>query len=378
MTIEEKISQAKAKLLVDYPYFGTLATKLQLKVNDDIESFRCSATTLEYREEYLGEVTIDELEFIFANGAMHATLAHDKRRSKRSGWLWQMATDMAINDMLVTNGMQLPYGAHYRKRFEGMYAEEIYEELKSDILRADEDLEYEADSFDDLEQPNEEQSKLQSQEQIAEEILTEQLFAEEAIALLESQLQRGEAPETIERFFDISHLSSVDWRWELRGAIDHYARDDYTLLPPSKKLLYSGIYLPSHISQTFKLVVVVDSSASIDEGLLNLFLSELSFLLSMIEKYSVDIIICDDRVHSHKTYEQGEALEASIKGGGGTDFRVAFQYVDKEIDDVKLLLYFTDLEGIFPVASPEYEVKWVTQKREEVPFGSLIVLNDSV
>lgn len=376
MKLSEKISQAKAKLLVDKPYFGTLASKLELIVNDDIEAFISNGVKLEYREAYLDSLEIEELEFIFANGAMHASLAHDKRRNNRSGWLWQMATDMAINDMLVENGMKLPYGAQYRKRFAGMYAEEIYAELKADILRDDEDLEYEANSADDVEKKYEKDSKNESQtpEELQEEILQEQLLAEEAIALLERELKKGEAPLSIERFFTLEYEGKIDWRDELKMALDRYFRDDYTLLPPSKKLLYSGIYLPSSVSQTFRLVIVVDSSGSVDEVLLNTFLSEVNFLMSLVSHYEIELIVCDDKVHSHRTFYSGESLDVRLKGGGGTDFRVAFRFVEESFDDVKLLLYFTDLEGIFPQERPNYEVKWVTQKSKYIPFGSIIEL----
>jgi len=380
MKLSQKISQAKAKLLVDKPYFGTLASKLELIVNDDIEAFISNGVKLEYREAYLDSLEIEELEFIFANGAMHASLAHDKRRNSRSGWLWQMATDIAINDMLVENGMKLPYGAEYRKRFSGMYAEEIYAELKADILRDDEDLEYEADSADDVEQKyekdstNKHQTPEQMPEELQEEILQEQLLAEEAIALLEREFKKGEAPLSIERFFRLEYEGKIDWRDELKMALDRYFRDDYTLLPPSKKLLYSGIYLPSSVSQTFRLVIVVDSSGSVDEVLLNTFLSEVNFLMSLVSHYEIELIVCDDKVHSHKTFYSGESLDVSLKGGGGTDFRVAFKFVEENFDDVKLLLYFTDLEGIFPQESPNYEVKWVTPKSRETPFGSIIEL----
>jgi len=376
MKLSAKISQAKAKLLVDKPYFGTLASKLELIVNDDIEAFISNGVKLEYREAYLDSLEIEELEFIFANGAMHASLAHDKRRNNRSGWLWQMATDMAINDMLVENGMKLPYGAQYRKRFAGMYAEEIYAELKADILRDDEDLEYEANSADDVEKKYEKDSKNESQtpEELQEEILQEQLLAEEAIALLERELKKGEAPLSIERFFTLEYEGKIDWRDELKMALDRYFRDDYTLLPPSKKLLYSGIYLPSSVSQTFRLVIVVDSSGSVDEVLLNTFLSEVNFLMSLVSHYEIELIVCDDKVHSHRTFYSGESLDVRLKGGGGTDFRVAFRFVEESFDDVKLLLYFTDLEGIFPQERPNYEVKWVTQKSKYIPFGSIIEL----
>ena len=67
-------------------------------------------------------------------------------------------------------------------------------------------------------------------------------------------------------------------------------------------------------------------------------------------------------------------LNVDLIGGGGTDFRPVFKYVQDNFDDVKLLLYFTDLEGVFPKEYPNYEVKWVSTKENELPFGSLILL----
>ncbi|WP_457743692.1 vWA domain-containing protein [Sulfurimonas sp.] len=372
---EKKLSQAKAKLLVDYPYFGTLASKLEVIINDDIEAFKSNGVKLEINSDYLENLELSEAEFVFANGAMHASLAHEVRKNNRSGWLWQMATDMAVNDMLVENGLDMPYGAHYRERFHGMYAEEIYAELKSDILRDDEDLEYEADKAEDIEQKENEKEDAQSKSTLEEEILAEQLLAEEAISALEVNMQKGEAPVTIERFFKIEDFGKVDWREELRSALDKYFRDDYVMMPPSKKLLYSGIYLPSNISQTFRLVVVVDSSGSVDEALLNLFLSEVNFLMTLVQNYQIELLVCDDKVESHQTFYSGDSLEVTLKGGGGTDFRPAFDFIAHEFDDVKLLLYFTDLEGVFPNATPEYEVKWVSKNAAEIPFGTLISLD---
>lgn len=374
--LDKKISQAKAKLLVDYPYFGTLASKLELVVNDNIEAFKCGGKRLEYNDDYLAGLELGEIEFILANGAMHKTLAHESRKNNRSGWLWQMATDMAINDMLVENGFELPYGAQYRVRFKGMYAEEIYAELKSDMIREEDNLEYEADDSDDVENNSEQNDKpQQTQEELQSEILQEQLAAEEAISLLAGELRKGEVPKTIERFFNLDMSGKIDWREELKVAIDRFHKDDYVLIPPSKKFLYLGIYLPSCVSNRFKLVIAVDSSASVDEKLLNEFLSEINFLMSTVGNYQIDLLVCDDKIHSHHTFYSGDFLECQLQGSGATDFRPVFEFIEKELEDTKLLLYFTDLQGKFPHAEPSYDVKWISPKEEVVPFGEVIVLN---
>jgi predicted metal-dependent peptidase len=121
-------------------------------------------------------------------------------------------------------------------------------------------------------------------------------------------------------------------------------------------------------------VIVIDSSGSVDEELLNTFLGEVNFLMSLISNYQIELLVCDDKVHSHKTFYSGESLDVSLKGGGGTSFKPAFTFVEENFDDVKLLLYFTDLDGKFPSEVPNYDVKWVSSQIKKIPFGSIIEL----
>lgn len=377
MLNNKKISQAKAKLLVDYPLFGTIASKLELVLNDDIAAFKSNGIKLEYNSDFFQNLSVGEMEFVFANGAMHASLAHESRRLDRSGWLWQMATDMAINDMLVENGLDLPDGAQYRVRFKGMYAEEIYAELKDDILR-DVNSDSSNESSEDSEVNGLEESSLcsSSDQELQEEIIqAQQLFGEFANSTIEAYALQEDLPLHVDRFFTLTSKGKIDWRVELRVAIDKYHRDDYTLLPPNKKFLHVGIYLPSNISNKFNLVVAVDSSSSVDETLLDEFLSELNFLMSMVQNYQIELLICDDKIQTHKTLYSGENLEVDLKGGGATDFRPVFEFIDRELRDTKLLLYFTDLDGAFPSDEPTYSVKWVVPKEKCISFGELIVLD---
>jgi predicted metal-dependent peptidase len=373
MQLRDKISSAKAKLLVEYPLFGTIASKIKIIQNDDIQAFKSDGTTLEYNSDFFSEISLAEMEFVFANGAMHASLAHESRKNGRSGWLWQLSTDYAVNDMLVENGMERPYQAHYSKRFHGLYAEEIYSELKDDILR--DELEYEADDVDDIQKENNQESE--STEEIQQDdLVSEELFEEFAKAVLETEEKRGELPSSIDRFFDLESNGKIDWRDELRTALERFHKDDYTQMPPNKKFLHLGFYLPSSVSQRFKLVVAVDSSGSVDDELLSEFLSELNFLMSTIPSYEINLLVCDEKIRSHKVFYSGDILEANVEGGGATDFRPVFDFIEDEIEDTKLLLYFSDLDGTFPNEAPFYDVKWIAPKELKVPFGEVIVLED--
>jgi predicted metal-dependent peptidase len=371
---EEKISKAKAKLLVDYPFFGSLASRVEIVLNDDIEAFRANDSKLEYSSLFIENATTQEIEFALANSAMHAALNFQNRKNNRSGWLWQLATDYAINDVLVQSGLSRPYQAHYDERFRDKYAEEIYAHLKSELLRDDE-LEYEAENEDDVQKDN--NSDAQENKDAQESILDEKLFEEFVLSEIEKEKGDSRFPEALKRFYSLEDSSKINWRDELREAINRYERDDFVMMPPNKKYISHGFYLPSAISETFNLVVAIDSSGSVDEKLLSEFLSELNFLMLSVARYKIELLVCDDMVRSHNTFYSGDELEVEIKGGGGTDFRAVFSYVDEHLDDTKLLLYFTDLNGSFPEHEPSYEVKWVCKKNDAVPFGDIILLDEA-
>ena len=53
-----------------------------------------------------------------------------------------------------------------------------------------------------------------------------------------------------------------------------------------------------------------------------------------------------------------------LQGGGGTDFRPAFEYVEnlileKQFHDLRGLLYFTDGRGIYPKKKPPFETAFI-------------------
>lgn len=380
MSVEHKISQAKARLLVENPYFGTLASRLEFKQNDNIHSFLSNGKSFEYNDEYLKELDLDEIGFALSNAAMHAALAHENRQKKRMSWLWQLATDHAINSMLIENGLDAPYGVNYQERFDGMYAEEIYAILKDEIKNQEFDDNEENDTGfnEDNKQKNSEekatnpdQEKNRSQQEVDTEFRSVDEESWQKILDETSEKFKNELPDGMERFYK-KQVSVIDWRSELYNAIDRHYYHDYSLVPPSKKLLYMGTYLPSLSSNMLRIVVAIDSSGSVDEELLGSFISEFESVLLSFSTFEIDLLICDDKIHSHQHFSCGEKIEYELKGSGATDFRPVFEFIEKNIYDATLLIYFTDLEGKFPSQEPMFETIWATSSNKEIPFGKKV------
>ncbi|MCI9377832.1 MAG: metallopeptidase [Eubacterium sp.] len=120
-------------------------------------------------------------------------------------------------------------------------------------------------------------------------------------------------------------------------------------------------------------VIVIDTSYSTSGELVEGFLKETSAVLSGKDMFfgtcSIRVIQCDDKVRADQTILAGEGINSlpdglSVVGGGGTDFRPAFSYVEKlreagELKHLKGLLYFTDGKGTYPVKKPDYKTAFL-------------------
>jgi predicted metal-dependent peptidase len=352
-------SRVKTKLLVDHPYFGTLASALEIVVNDNIESFTSHGKRFEYREDFFNTLSDEQVAFSLANASMHGVLSHPARLANRSPWLWYTACDHAINNMLIDNEFVPPSKITYDPRFRGKYAEEIYEMLLDTITREDlNDKDNDSRRSDDT---------LEDKLEVAQqEILSQN-------ALNKAQEMQS-LPQGLERLIPILPKGVIDWRTQLRDTIGGYYVSDYTIIPPSKKLLYQGIYLPGAYSRHLELAIAIDSSGSVDEVLLAQFIAEVESITELFGSYSIELIVCDDRVRSHQKFMSGELITYSLEGGGGTDFTPVFEMIESWMVVPKVLLYFTDLEGKFPLQEPHYETLWISPYEAEVPFGRVILI----
>ena len=347
-------SPLKAKLLLDYPFFGTIASGMENVVNDNIESFATREGRFEYREGYMETLTENQKTFALCNGALHEALSHSQRRGNRSPWLWNMACDYAINTLLIESGFEAPPAITYDKRFGNLSAEEIYTELALEFL-------------------DQEQNDRDSDEGRDDEGLDEKLSRAQREKRSQEAMEKSDPlSEAIHHLIQPRTKSFIDWRSELREGVGGHYISDYTLIPPSKKLLYSGVYLPGVHSRHLEIAIAIDSSGSVDELLLAQFIAEVESITELFGSYTIDLIVCDERIRSHVRFERGEAITYALSGGAGTDFRPVFELIESWMHRPKILLYFTDLEGKFPPYEPPYEVLWIAPVLMEVPFGRVI------
>ena len=120
-------------------------------------------------------------------------------------------------------------------------------------------------------------------------------------------------------------------------------------------------------------VIVIDTSMSCSGQLVRRFLEETGSILSEQEHFfrtiHLHVIQCDDQVRQDAVLKSPEEFQRflenfQIRGGGGTDFRPAFEYVESlrrsgAFTRLRGLIYFTDGKGIYPVQAPSYDTAFV-------------------
>ena len=120
-------------------------------------------------------------------------------------------------------------------------------------------------------------------------------------------------------------------------------------------------------------VIAVDTSYSTSGELVKSFLQETLDILSrrncFFHRARLHILQCDEKVQRDDVINNESELEKlfsdfSIAGGGGTDFRPAFDYVDRLLEEGAFenlcgMLYFTDGRGTYPVRPPGYRTAFL-------------------
>lgn len=361
-----KLTTARAKLVMDQPFFGSLALRLRLEASEDLSTAGCDGRTLFYNPAFVDKLNPAELKGLLAHETMHPAMLHHTRRGSRERMRWNMAADYAINKILDNARFQLPPGALLDPKYDGMSAEEIYDKLPKD---AGEGL----DPFD----PGNcgavlDASPSDGDEQSAE-VEWKQAVAQAAMVAK----QQGKLPADIERLIGEIMTAVLPWRDLLRAFMTERAADDFSWARGNRRFLSGGLYLPSRISDSTmgEMLVAIDTSGSIGDKELTAFASEVTGIVADAKPSKLIVLYCDADVAHVDEFVPGEELHFAPHGGGGTDFRPPFQWVREHAANPRCLVYLTDGYGPFPDDPPDYPTMWcITNHTIAPPWGEHLVL----
>ena len=427
--IQTKLAAARTRLILDKPFLGALVLRLPMKAANPewCPTTGTDAKHFYYNPQYIDSLTLAQTQFMLAHEALHCALSHFSRRQHRVLHRWNLACDYAINPLLVEEGLTPPYDTLIMDEYKGMTAEEIYPLLQEDDEQQtidqhlyDQDSDGSGDGSQDGEPPpdnppSEQQQQKEQQQQPKssaddpgesggrdhqqhdsagnqpkpgdapqppplspeERDTLEVQWQQRMAGAAQQAMQAGKMDGAMARMIDHLLQPRLPWRMLLARYMTAVARDDYSYMRQSRRSQGDAI-LPSLHSSQVDIVVGLDTSGSIKDREIQEFLSEISALKGQM-RARVTLIPCDTAIAEGAPwiFEPWEELQlqAEISGGGGTDFRPVFQWVDEQNMKPEILVYFSDLEGRFPELAPAYPVLWLVKGKEKPPWGQRIQLN---
>ena len=380
------------ELYMELRFLDVSLSALEWQPENSLTALATDGWNLYYSPEHLLRVFQTNPKFLsraYLHTVLHCIFSHLWLRGNRESMGWNTACDIAVEyviDSMEKECTRRPLSWLRKKIYEDMEREkllsaaEIYRYLGK--LPEEEVQEITREFYTDSHRywPREEKGTPQENEvrdmwdkisrQSRMEMERRGKEPEEGEELLAKQLQARKSHRSYREFL----RKFAVLREELHCDPEEFDLNYYTY----GLKLYGNMPLiePLESRETMKIqefVVVVDTSYSTDGELVKNFLKETFAILtqsdSFFRKCHVRILQCDDAVRSEEIITDTEELEKLLQrftlvGGGGTDFRPAFSYVNElleegELKELRGLLYFTDGKGIYPVKRPVYDTAFL-------------------
>lgn len=364
----DKMIRARAKLVIDQPFFGTLALRLTTKPVEGLNGMRTNGRDLEYDPDYIDRQNLEQTTGLIAATILHPAFLHHTRRGERDKGKWNAAADYAIADIMSGTNMVVPDCIKANPKYNGMTAEHIYQLLPDQPGNGkgygDGSGGGGVDDQPGEGKPGEGKPGEGGQASQAELNEAERDWKQALAQAAHAAKQQGKLPAGMERLIDELLEPSQNWREILIRFMTEKAPDDFSWSRPNRRFIGTGLYLPTMQStNTGEVVVCVDTSGSIGAKELAEFGGEIQSICSDLKPRKVIVIYCDAAVNKVVEFGPHDPVVLEAVGGGGTSFLPPFRYIEDHGLTPKCLVYLTDGYGDFP-------------NEDDVPFPTLWAINN--
>ena len=355
----EKLVTARVGLLLRHPFFGNMATRMKLiDASDWCATLATDGRNFYYNNEFVSKLKPKEAEFGFAHEVLHNVFDHLGRKGSRDNSLSNIAADYAVNQILKDEKIgEVPtfIKIFQDNKYRGWSYEKIYDELyekaeKIDFSQLGELLDEHLDG-DDEGEGNGEGGDIDGsgkgrpryteaeKKQIKDEI-------KEAMVAAAQSAGAGKIPEGVRRLISDFTEPQMDWRQLLRMNIQSILKSNFSFSRPNRKSQHCGAILPGMMNEeTIDVSVAIDMSGSISDKMAKDFLSEVKGIMDEYKDFKLDLWCFDTAVYNYAKFTgdtADEILDYKVKGGGGTDFDVNFDFMKEQGIEPKRFIMFTD------------------------------------
>ena len=359
--IMDKLITARVGLLLRQPFFGNLATRLKLvDASDWLSTLATDGRYFYYSNDFVNKLTPKQAEFGFAHEVLHNVFDHMGRREHRDPQLSNIAADYATNQILKDEHIgEVPdfIKIYQDDKYRSWSYEQIYEDVEKKAVKIDmstlgelldEHLDGDGDGDSDGDNDGEEidgsgkgRPKLTAEEkkQIRDKI-------KEAMVAAAQAAGAGRIPAGVRRLISDFTEPKMDWREMLRMNIQSIIKSNFSFSRPNRKSQHCGAILPGMMNEeTIDVSVAIDMSGSISDKMAKDFLSEVKGIMDEYVDFKLDLWCFDTQVYNYESFTgdtADELMDYQVKGGGGTDFDVNYDFMKQNGIEPKRFIMFTD------------------------------------
>lgn len=392
--VKDLLDRALIELVLDFPIFSQLITRIGIEVVDKPEDdsiawtdgkriYINEATIIKYNADpmvvgesgtkYNRSITKLNLVFILCHELMHLiglTFERGANMGVCRGAVsqkdianfrkWNKATDYEINSMLHNNistdpdsGKKkhksvgdMPELALYESKYIDKDAETIYKELP------DEKQDPDKPSFDGNDTGNGKDGLpgLDAHIPIQDDTTRNEVIGK--IAEVLGSRTQGTGSSAMDRLIAKTFKPMpFNWKRALTKYIRSWMKDNFSWNKPSRAGIANGLILPSS-SQVPKMniAVAVDTSGSISDVELSTMMNHLFTILSQFKDFQVDLWCVSTHVHeetfmSFNASNKKELANYRTMSDGGTDLRTCLDFMKKKYKATKPDLFIMMTDG---------------------------------
>lgn len=383
----EKSQAAKLRIMAArilaqsrWPYVSTLLYSFKFIESDPLEIPTMAVDTgwrLYYSPDFVMSESAEALATVLLHECMHCMLEHGRRFealpiARKVHTLWNYAGDCAINQVL--DDAHMPWtevtpvryvniehqGVDRSMPTEAAYKAMVDYQLQHPDESASSDCgsvsggkrrQYELDPDDELTPA----STTNQQDNILDSV---------AASIISAENDGQDLPEGLTRIARDRLDPTLDWKkllaFNLRSAVSNVAgRRDYTYARPSRRqgaVNQSGanFILPAmRQPQPPCVAIVLDTSGSIGNDTLDIYLSEIRGIMNAVGISSgVWILPCDSKVHEVAKIRSFDLSKVRIKGGGGTNMTIGIEEALRIRPRANIIVTLTDGATPWPDKKP--------------------------
>ena len=151
------IDKIKRKMLIKYPFFGSVIANLKYIKDEGTKTAATDGDNIYYNEAFLSQLKLDEQVFVLAHETCHIIFLHVDRSIGKDPSIWNIACDAVANAFLKIDKLPVLKGSVEIEGAINYNAEELYEKLMQ--IKQENEKSKSANDDSNSQQENENQEK---------------------------------------------------------------------------------------------------------------------------------------------------------------------------------------------------------------------------